>query len=79
MKRTRWIFAVLLVAVTGCSSEPSRRQVTTVPAPDRQPREAVVEEPKKMEATSPIRIRLNALNGNAVLFIPTWFTPKAGG
>lgn len=32
-----------------------------------------------MEATSPIRVRLKALNGNAVLYIPTWFTPKAGG
>ena len=79
MKRTRWNFAVLLACVFGCSSEPSRRQVTTVPAPDRQPREAVIEEPKKMEATTPLRIRLKGLNGNAVLFVPTWFTPKAGG
>jgi hypothetical protein len=79
MKRTRWNFAVLLAVVAGCSSEPSRRQVTTVPAPERQPREAVIEEPKKMEATTPIRVRLKALNGNAVLFIPAWFTAKAGG
>ena len=79
MKRTRWIFAVLLAVVSGCSSEPSRRQVTTVPAVDRKPREAVVEEPKKLEATTPIRVRLKALNGNAVLYIPTWFAPKAGG
>lgn len=79
MKRTRWIFAVLLAVVAGCSSEPSRRQVTTVPATDRKPREAVVEEPKKMEVTTPLRVRLKSLNGNAVLFIPTWFAPKAGG
>jgi hypothetical protein len=39
----------------------------------------VVEEPKKMEATTPLRIRLQSLNGNAVLFIPTWFAPKAAG
>lgn len=50
-----------------------------MPAPDRQPRKAVVEEPKKIEATTPIRVRLKALNGNAVLYIPTWFSPKAGG
>jgi hypothetical protein len=50
-----------------------------VPATDRQPRVAVVEEPKKIEATTPLRVRLQTLNKNAVLFIPTWFTPKAGG
>ena len=50
-----------------------------MPASDRQPREAVVEEPKKMEVTTPLRIRLKGLNGNAVLFVPTWFTAKAGG
>jgi hypothetical protein len=32
-----------------------------------------------MAATTPLRVRLKALNGNAVLFMPTWFTPKAGG
>jgi hypothetical protein len=79
MKKSRWIFAVLLAVVSGCSSEPSRRQGTTVPANDRQPREAVIETPKKMEVTTPLRIRLKALNGNAVLFVPTWFTAQAGG
>jgi len=78
MKRTRWIFAVLLAVVSGCSSEPSRRQVTTVPATDRQPREAVVEEPKALASTTPIHVTLKALRGSE-LFIPTWFSTKNGG
>lgn len=70
------IFALCTVSVA-CSSDPPRAPVKTVSL-DRTPREAVVEEPKNIEATAPIRVTLKSVRG-AELYIPPWFAAKKGG
>lgn len=49
-----------------------------MPVVDRAPREAVVEEPKSLEATTPIRATLKSLRGSE-LYIPSRFNAKQGG
>lgn len=77
--RRRGIFAVCTVSAilaAACSSDPPRPPAKSA-APVRAPREAVVDEPKTIEAT-PIRTPLRALRG-AELYIPPWFRAKGGG
>jgi hypothetical protein len=45
--------------------------------PDASPREAVVESPKRIEASAPFRTKLSF--HSAELYLPTWFSPKQGG
>lgn len=71
------IFA-LCTLLMACSSEPPRPPVKTAPTGDRSPREGVVEEPKTIEATAPIRVALKSVRG-AELYIPPWFVAKKGG
>lgn len=42
---------------------------------DRGPRQAVVEAPKRIEASAPYRARLSH---GAELYLPTWFSPRKG-
>jgi len=79
--RSRWKFLALLLTLLtpACSSEPSPKPpVKTAPIADRTPRQAVVEEPKTLEATTPIRISLKSLRGTE-LYIPASFSTKHGG
>ena len=64
----------LLIA---CSNEPRHPPAKTV-STDRAPRESVVEEPKAIEATEPLRLTLKAVRG-AELYVPPWFSAKKGG
>ncbi len=72
------VLGALSLAPLGCSNESRRAPVKTVSTSDRAPREGVVEEPKQLEATEPLRVTLRSVRG-AELYIPPWFAAKRGG
>lgn len=67
--------AMTSIASIACSND-RPPPVRAVDASDRGPREAVVEAPKRIEASAPYRAKL-ATRG-AELYLPTWFSPRRG-